>query len=312
MEQECSEGRTKLERVTIAGCTLIPMDLPGSGERVLRFFALVVVGYVLALLLLRLFESHFLFFPNYPDRLAGNWSPRGLLNQDAWFQASDGTKLHAWWIPAEGAVFTFLAFHGNAGNISDRAEVYKFLKQTPANVLAVEYRGYGKSEGVPSESGLYLDAEAALNYLEVSKGISAAKTIAYGQSLGTAVAAHLASKHALGGVILEAPFPSAGTVARQKLWFFPGLPLLLWGQLDTEKALQSVQAPILIVHCLDDPVIPFELGKAVYTKAHEPKFFLSIHGQCHEEASLVSPKAYQEQILIFLSTISRTTAPPQN
>jgi hypothetical protein len=86
----------------------------------------------------------------------------------------------------------------------------------------------------------------------------------------------------------------------------------LWGQLDTEKALQSVQAPILIVHCLDDPVIPFELGKAVYTKAHEPKFFLSIHGQCHEEASLVSPKAYQEQILIFLSTISRTTAPPQN
>lgn len=288
------------------------MDFPAAGERILRFFVVLIVGYVLALVLLRLFEKHFIFFPNYPDRLAGNWSPRGLQNQDAWFRSSDGTKLHAWWIPSEGAAFTFLAFHGNAGNISDRAEIYKFLKQIPANVLAVEYRGYGKSEGAPSERGLYLDAEAALDYLVASKGISSGKIIAYGQSLGTAVAAHLASRREVGGLVMEAPFPSARAVARQRLWFFPGLPLILWGQLDTETALEGVRAPILVVHCVDDPVIPFQLGKVVYDKAHEPKSFLSIQGQRHEEASIISPQNYQKQIQIFLSTLDHKGEPIQN
>jgi fermentation-respiration switch protein FrsA (DUF1100 family) len=312
MVQECNGRRMKLERITIGGGTLQRMDLPGFGERILRFLVVVIVGYALALVLLRLFEKHFIFFPNYPDRLAGNWSPRGLQNQDALFQSSDGTKLHAWWIPSAGAIFTFLAFHGNAGNISDRAEIYKFLKQIPVNILAVEYRGYGKSEGVPSESALYLDAEAALDYLVVSKGIHSGKIVVYGQSLGTAVAAHLASKHEVGGLIMEAPFPSAGAVARQRLWFFPGLPLLLWGQLDTEKALQSVRAPILVVHCVDDPVIPFQLGKAVYDKAHQPKSFLSIQGQCHEEASIIGPQNYQRQIQIFLSTLDNKGEPIEN
>jgi fermentation-respiration switch protein FrsA (DUF1100 family) len=282
------------------------------GERILRFLVLILAGYVLALLLLRVFESRLVFFPNYPGRLAGDWAPRGLPIEDVWFQSSDGTKLNAWWVPAEGATFTFLAFHGNAGNISDRAEVYKFLRQVPANVLAVEYRGYGKSDGVASESGLYLDAEAAYDYLAASRSIPPARIISYGQSLGTSVAAYLAARHEVGGLVLEAPFPSAGAVARQRLWFFPGLPLLLWGQFDTERALRSLHAPLLVVHCVDDPVIPFALGKAVYDKARQPKVFLAIDSQCHEEASIIAPKIYLGEMRNFLSAIEKGAARHQN
>ena len=284
------------------------MDQPQIGARSLRFLLLIAAGYVLALLLLRVFERHLIFFPNFPGRLAGDWSPHGLSNQDVWFQSSDGTKLHGWWIRAEGASFTFLAFHGNAGNIADRSEVYKFLKGIPVNVLAVEYRGYGKSEGVPSEEGLYVDADSAFDYLVNSRGISAREIISYGQSLGTSVAAHLAAKRSVGGVVLEAPFPTAATVARRKLWFFPGLPLLIWDQFDTEKSLQNSRAPVLVVHCVDDPVIPFALGKRVYDGAPQPKYFLSINGQCHEEASLIGAKAYQTQLQNFLAAISRNSA----
>jgi hypothetical protein len=89
--------------------------------------------------------------------------------EDVWLKAADGTKLHAWWIPSANAEFTFLAFHGNASNIANSVPAYEFLQGTPAYVLALEYRGYGHSEGKPSEAGLYLDAEAAYPHLVGTK-----------------------------------------------------------------------------------------------------------------------------------------------
>jgi len=281
------------------------MTLPGFTRRALRLLTLILAAYAVALGLMRLFESHFLFFPDYPGRLSGDWAPKGLPIEDTWFNSTDGTKLHSWWIPDEGASYTFLAFHGNAGNVADRARVFKFLHDAAANVFAVEYRGYGKSEGVPSESGLYLDAEAAFDYLVTAKRVPPEKIISFGQSLGTAVAARLAAQRNVAGIVLEAPFPSAAQVVRQKMWFFPGLSLLVLNQLDTERQLQKVNTPILIVHCTQDPVIPFGLGKAVYEKAREPKTFLPIDGYCHEEASFIAPVLYQARIRKFLSEIEQ-------
>jgi hypothetical protein len=134
-------------------------------NRLSMFLLYIFVAYVLLLVLLRLFEARMVFFPNYPGRLEGDWHPRALAPEDVWLSASDGTKLHAWWIPAPNAKLTFLAFHGNASNIANRAPVYEFLRDTPANVFAVEYRGYGYSEGKPTEAGLYLDADAAWQFL---------------------------------------------------------------------------------------------------------------------------------------------------
>lgn len=261
----------------------------------------LLIGYLIALLTLRVFESHLLFFPDYPGRLEGDWHPRALPVEDVWLKSADGTKLHAWWIPNQEAKFTFLAFHGNASNIANRASVYGFLRDTPANVFALEYRGYGHSEGKPSESGIYLDAEAAHQYLVDVQKIDPKTIISFGQSLGTAVAANLAYRLPVGAVVLEAPFPSASAVASKVFWFLPGIQFFVHGQLNTAARLQHTGVPLLVVHCTQDPVIPFEFGQAVYDRAPEPKRFLKIENECHEEASIVSPKKYREALDEFLA-----------
>ena len=263
----------------------------------------IIIGYVLVLALVRIFESRLILFPNYPGRLAGDWNPRGLPVEDVWLTSSDGTRLHAWWIPNEKAKFTFLAFHGNAGNIADRATVYEFLRDTPASIFALEYRGYGRSEGKPSEAGFYRDAEVAFVYLVNIRGKDPKTIVSFGQSLGTAVAAHLAAQHEVAGVVLEAPFLSAARVARRIFWFLPGTSLLVHSQFDTEEKLKGISAPILIVHCNQDPVLPFRLGLEVYDAARPPKDFLKINGYCHEEASVIAPTEYHAALQKFLSGV---------
>src|SRR3989449_10254245 len=117
----------------------------------MRLLAAVAFAYLLILLIFRVFEHRLIFFPDYPNRLGDDGQPKGLPVEEVWLRATDGIKLHCWWIASEGAEFTFVAFHGNASNMAARADVYRFLRALPANVLAVEYRGYGHSEGSPSE-----------------------------------------------------------------------------------------------------------------------------------------------------------------
>jgi fermentation-respiration switch protein FrsA (DUF1100 family) len=276
-------------------------------SRALNFVLVLAAAYVIVLVVLRLFESHFIFYPNYPGRLEGDWKPASLPVENVSLTTSDGVKLHGWWIPAPDAKFTFLAFHGNASNIANRADVYRFLHQTPANLLAVEYRGYGRSEGSPSESGVYRDAAAAYNYLVQTKGIAPRTIISFGQSLGTTVAAHLAANSEVGGVILEAPFPSLSSMARRVFWFLPGVGLAVAGQFRTEKRLQEIRAPILIVHCTHDPVVPPELAEEVYAAAKSPKFVLRVAGECHEESSLMAPEQYRAALQSFLTSISKSS-----
>lgn len=271
----------------------------------LRLLIYASIGYILVLLLVRIFEARLVFFPDYPNRLAGDWHPHNLAVQDIWLTSADNTKLHAWWIPNENAKFTFLAFHGNAGNIADRAPIYELLRDAPGNVLAIEYRGYGHSEGKPSEAGIYRDANAGYQYLINVKHIDPHSIISFGQSLGTAVAAHLAAQQQVGALILEAPFPSAARLARVIFRFLPGSSLLVRGQFDTQDRLQEIRVPILIVHCRQDPVLPFELGQEVYAAANEPKTFLEINGPCHEEASIIAPEKYRAALQNFLNGVGR-------
>ena len=281
-------------------------------KRALNLAIEILIGYVLVLLLVRVFESHFVFFPNYPSRQREDWKPKWFPVEDAWLTAADGTRLHSWWIPNDKANLTFVAFHGNAGGVADRAEVYQFLRETPANVLAVEYRGYGRSEGKPSEAGIYQDAEAAYQYLVSSKHIPPKTIVLFGQSLGTAVAAHLAAQHEVGAVVLEAPFPSASRVAGKAFPFLPGLSLLVRSQFDTQQRVQEISAPIFVVHCNQDPVIPFTFGKEVFAASREPKAFLEINGACHEEASMIAPEKYRIALQSFLSKMPRENSTPND
>jgi uncharacterized protein len=291
-----------------------------------RLVLIPVLAYLCVIVLLLVFEKRLIFFPQIPGRLTGDWSPPDLAHEDVWLTAADGVRLHSWWIPSaasgasrepasplEGApagagdLPTFLCFHGNAANIAWRADVYRFLRGLPANVFALEYRGYGRSEGTASEQGIYRDADAAYDHLVRGRGILPRRIIALGQSLGTAVAAELAARRELGGVVLEAPFPSARVLARRIYWFLPGLGWLIRSRFETSKNLErashSFSTPLLVIHCTRDPVIPFAFGKEVYDRAPEPKSFLAISGECHEEATLVDPEGVRRQFLLFLEQV---------
>jgi len=131
-----------------------------------------------------------------------------------------------------------------------------------------------------------------------------------GQSLGTAVATHLASHNKIGGLILEAPFPSASAMAKRSFWFLPGINLLVYGQLDTEKRIAEVDAPLLIVHCEQDPVIPLAFGQQVYEAAHSPKTFALMKAPCHEESGLIAPTQYRTALQTYLKTVDAAPSAP--
>jgi fermentation-respiration switch protein FrsA (DUF1100 family) len=289
-----------------------------ASARVRRLVLILLTGYIVIVVLLLVFEKRLIFFPQIPGRLSGDWSPPGLAHEEVWLSASDGVRLNAWWVPAraDGAradLPTVLCFHGNAANIAWRADVYRFLRDLPANVLALEYRGYGKSEGTPSEAGIYRDAEAAYTYLLRERAVPPRRIIALGQSLGTAVAAELAARYEVGGIVLEAPFPSARALARRFYWFVPGLPWLIRSRFEISRNLalanSKFAAPLLVIHCTRDPVIPFTFGQQVYDAAPQPKSFVAINGECHEEATLIDPGTLRRELLRFLEQV-RTSHPP--
>jgi fermentation-respiration switch protein FrsA (DUF1100 family) len=272
-------------------------------KRMAEIAATLAVAYFLLLFAAALFQNHLIFFPQIPGRLTGDWRPVGLPVEDVWLTTEDGVKLHAWWIAAQEAEFTFLAFHGNAANIANRADVYSFLHTLPVNVLAVEYRGYGRSEGTPTETGIYRDADAAYLHVTRERGVRPRRVIAFGQSLGSAPAADLAARREVGGVVLEAPFCSAAAVARRLYWFLPGLSLLLRAKFATGDKLAQIHTPVLVVHCAQDPVIPFPLGQEVYALARPPRLFFGVNGYCHEEASLVDPNGYRARLMEFFKAV---------
>lgn len=272
---------------------------------VLSFLISLLVIYLALVAILLFFERSFIFFPQIPGRLTGDWQPEGLPVENVSLTAEDGVKLHAWWIPTPGAEFTLLAFHGNAANLPNRTDIFSVLRTAPLNILAVEYRGYGKSEGTPSEQGIYRDARAAYDHLIKQRGLSPQRIIVYGASLGSAVAADLATQREVAGVILEAPFPSAAYVAQRVYRFIPGLSLFMRTKLDTASKLNRIRAPLLIIHGTRDPVIPISYGEEVFRLAQEPKQFLRIEGQCHEDAALIACEEYVQSLRSFLSTLKK-------
>ncbi|MBI3665312.1 MAG: alpha/beta hydrolase [Acidobacteria bacterium] len=238
--------------------------------------------------------SRSIYYPlKYPQ---GLWELQGELGAtDVWLRAGDGARLHAWWVPVAEARVATLYLHGNAGNLSHRAEQIRQITAAGSSILILDYRGYGRSEGWPSERGLYADADAAYKYL-VDTGHPPARIVAQGESLGTAVAVDLAARHPCGGVVLEAPFTSARDMAQQVLPFFG--PMLVWG-FDSRRKIGSIRSPLLILHGDRDAVIPFKLGRALFEAAREPKWFWPVRGAGHNDLIQATGAGYRERLREF-------------
>ncbi len=248
--------------------------------------------------LLYLQQPSMVFFP-YRE-LSSTPVEWGLEYEDILFEAEDGTDLNGWYIPRQGSDQVLLFFHGNAGNISHRGESVAIFHRLDLNVFIFDYRGYGHSQGKPSEAGLYEDARAAWHYLTVTRGIDEANIVIFGRSLGAAVASKLASEVQPQALILESAFSSARDVAKTVFPILSYVTILRF-KFATVDYVRDVKSPLLVVHSPDDEIIPFELGERVYQAANQPKQFLTIEGG-HNTGFLRSQPAYERALGEFISS----------
>lgn len=203
-------------------------------------------------------------------------------------ETSDEQRIHALYLPKENAEILTLYLHGNGGNIHNRIAAMNEIASFGSNVLGVSYRGYLNSTGVATEEGVYLDAQAALEYARNSLGYKDENIIVFGRSLGSAVAIDLAqNQNSLGGVILVAPFFNA-----QKLYeSLPMLQRLMVREINeyistafrSNEKIPAVKAPTLIIHGTKDSLIPFSHGKELFSLSTARKEFVSIDGADHND-----------------------------
>lgn len=239
-------------------------------------------------------EKRLLFFPT--KNLAATPAKIGLKFDEVSLQTADHAKLHAWWVPRKNACGTLILSHGNGGNISHRLDKLRIFYNLGLNVLLYDYRGYGKSEGTPSETGVYADAQAAYDFAVKEKKTPPDKIIAYGESLGGSVAAHLAGENEVGALILDSSFTSLRDMARVH---FPAVAWLTQSKFDTLGSVATISVPVLVLHSTDDEVAPYAQGKKLFETAHEPKQFVELRGN-HNEGFLKSKQAYVKGLDSFL------------
>lgn len=228
--------------------------------------------------MLRWFEHSQVFQPS--RQLVATAAELGRPFEDVFLTTSDGVRLNGWFFPGNTNSLrkdmAILVCHGNAGNISHRLEVADALLSTGVSVLLLDYRGYGRSEGRPSEQGTYLDAQAAYDWLR-KKGFAPTKVIAFGESLGGGVAAELAVKAPVGGLILQSTFTSIPDIGAELL---PWLPVRWLGRIgyNTRSKLPKIHVPVLVMHSRADELVNFRHARRNYESANDPKLFCEISG----------------------------------
>ncbi len=277
---------------------------------------LLTAGIILLILFLyaQLVRRTSMFIPStYP---VGNWDPSSysVRPEDVEFQAADGIRLHGWLFravepalsravepalsrlePPERQLYTIVWFHGNAGNITDRAPTAAELARRGASVLLFDWRGYGKSEGSPSESALYRDAVAAYDF---ARAHTTGDIVPYGESLGGPYAAYVAAHRRVRCVVIENSTPSLAAIANAIYRPFP-MGIFVPFALSTTRWLNQAGAPVLVMHGKRDQVLPFALGKQLYDALRVPKEMLISETAGHCEIATAEPERYYEAVTRF-------------
>ncbi len=254
-------------------------------RRLVPLLVILPVCGVLALFGIRMLERAMTFHPErYAPGDAWRLPVRG---EDVWMTSADGLRLHGWFVRAasQPAAGTFIYFHGNGGNLSYNGWLMEDLSERGFDVLALDYRGYGRSDGEPTdEQGIYADADAAYDYLTRERGVLPERIILYGQSLGTTAAVDVASRRGCAAGVLESGLSSAREMAA--LILPPGfrwLHGLAKNSFASTRKLASVRCPVLVAHGKLDRTIPVEQAQLLYDAAHQPKRLVIIADAGHND-----------------------------
>lgn len=244
-------------------------------------------------------QERLLFLPGVPSRaISATPADIGLAYRDLEVTTADGVRLHGWHIPAANARGTVLFMHGNAGNISHRLDSIRIFNRLGLSVLIFDYRGYGQSEGKPSEAGVLSDGQAAWHHLVREIGERAERVIVFGRSLGGAPAAAVAADNTPAALILESTFTSVPDLAARLYWWLPARRLARIS-LDVRAALARVHVPVLVVHSADDEIIGYAHAEALYAAAPDPKRLLTLRGD-HNAGFVQSGEVYVEGLRSFI------------
>ena len=262
---------------------------------------LTIAGAYAALLLFMYFgQAGMLYLPDLPSReLVASPQEIGLQYENIELRTDDGVRLHGWYIPAASARGTLLFFHGNAGNISHRLDSIRIFHKLKLSVFIFDYRGYGRSEGRPSERGTQRDALAAWRFLTEERGIAPGQIIFFGRSLGAAVAAQLATQKPPGALIVESAFTSVPDMAAEFYWWLPARWLARFDYATRDYVAQA-QSPVLVVHSPEDEIIPYRHGEAIFAAARAPKEMLRLTGG-HNDGFFLSAERYVHGLDAFLN-----------
>ena len=262
-----------------------------------RIIFAVLIFFVFIFFYLKYFERSGIYYPEKdfiftPDDYR-------LEYEDIFFVSEDNLRLNGWFIPAEAPRATILFSHGNAGNMSHRLQIIEIFHRLNLNVFIYDYRGYGKSQGVPSEQGLYRDVQAAYRYLTEQRKLDAASLVIFGKSIGANVAIDLASRVEAGLFISDSGFTSAYEMGRR---LFPYLPVkfLISIKYDALSKIKDITIPKLIIHSQEDEIVPFRMGQRLFEAAAEPKEFYPMKGT-HNEAIIEFEKEYYSKLDNFLT-----------
>lgn len=264
----------------------------------MKFVLAVLISVIIFLAGIRYIEKHSIYFPM--RQVVSTPALAGLAYEDIYFTTQDGKTLNGWYIPAEKAAYTVLFCHGNAGNIGHRLYKISMLHEMGLNVFIFDYRGYGKSEGSPDEQGLYSDGDAAYDYLIREKKVSPRALILYGESIGGAVAIDIAERLSVKAIITEETFTSVKDMMRIA---FPFLPYHIFSsRFDSASKIQDITCPKLIMHSVDDEIVPYYLGVELFGASAGPKKFLKLRGG-HNTAFMESGEKYREGIKFFIESL---------
>lgn len=236
------------------------------GKTVLKVIVFLIIGYLVMVGLMTAFQNQMIFHPSSrmmdsPERLGLDWA-------EHWVETSDGLLLHGWMIGRPENQLVVVYSHGNAGNISGRIDIAGVIAEQGAAVFLYDYRGYGKSEGSPTEDGVYLDGQAVVRYLRDEQSIPEQNMIFFGRSLGGAVAARQAAEFDGSGLVLDSAFISGKKIASDIYPFIPGFLIGVNFPVD-EDLRRSGAEHIMILHARNDRIIPFHHGEELYSIAQE-------------------------------------------
>ncbi|MFB2839418.1 alpha/beta hydrolase [Floridanema evergladense] len=256
----------------------------------LRIMRSIVFIYACVGLYAYFFSDRMIFLPQ-PSSYQDN-------NQILKLTTKDGVKISAVYLPNPQAKFTILYSHGNAEDLGEMLPILRELGNLGFSVFAYDYRGYGTSQGNPTEKNAYKDIDAAYDYLTQKLGVSPEKIILYGRSVGGGPSVDLASRQPIGGLILENTFVSTFRVVTQ-------IPLFPFDKFNNIQKIKKVHSPVLVMYGKADKVIPYWHGRELFATANEPKRVLVVETAGHNDFKDAAGKEYDRVLQEFTKLISQ-------